>query len=82
MNFDNATLKANSNQTGFIANVATLNLLAGGATINSNGYKIGNTGCVFFGSGGLTKIGLGWYLSIPALHQPVAFAAHLLSCTP
>ena len=61
VNFDNATLKANSNQTSFIANITTLNLLTGGATINSNGYSISNSGCVFSGAGGLTKTATGTF---------------------
>ena len=36
-----------------------MNLLAGGGTIDSNGYSIGITGCGFSGSGILTKTGLG-----------------------
>ncbi|MEW6438438.1 MAG: autotransporter outer membrane beta-barrel domain-containing protein [Pseudomonadota bacterium] len=57
-NFDNAVLRANAANAAWITNLGTLNIEAGGLTIDSNGFAIG-TAAGLQGAGGLTKIGAG-----------------------
>jgi T5SS/PEP-CTERM-associated repeat protein/autotransporter-associated beta strand protein len=59
VNFDDATLKANKNRVDFVTKVTTMNLLAGGAVIDSNGFNIGITQTGFSGEGALRKISAG-----------------------
>jgi autotransporter-associated beta strand protein/T5SS/PEP-CTERM-associated repeat protein len=60
MNFDNAILRASASSASWLTSTGTLNILAGGVTIDSNGFNVGTTAAsVFSGAGGLTKIGSG-----------------------
>jgi outer membrane autotransporter protein len=55
-NFDNAILRALSTNAAWISGAGTLNIAAGGLTIDTNGFAVG-TASGFQGVGGLTKIG-------------------------
>jgi outer membrane autotransporter protein len=59
VNFDNGILQVSASNANFFQNltVPQLNIGAGGATIDTNGFSIGGPG--FSGVGGLTKIGAG-----------------------
>ncbi|AHF94798.1 hypothetical protein OPIT5_27305 [Opitutaceae bacterium TAV5] len=70
VNFDNGVLKARQADSSFISNIGTMNILAGGATIDSAGYDIGITGNGFSGEGRLTKTGAGTLtLSAASTHR-------------
>jgi T5SS/PEP-CTERM-associated repeat protein/autotransporter-associated beta strand protein len=57
-NFDNGILRANSTNASWITGTGTLNIAAGGLTIDSAGFNVG-VAPGFQGVGGLTKIGAG-----------------------
>lgn len=58
VNFDGGTLQANQNNANFIDLTSPFNVLAGGATIDSQSFNIG-TQNTFSGVGALNKIGSG-----------------------
>jgi autotransporter-associated beta strand protein len=58
LNFDNGTLKATASDPNFIGGGFTVNIDAGGATLDSNG-KDSTVPANLGGTGGLTKIGNG-----------------------
>jgi len=58
LNFDNGTLKATASDLNFIGGGFTVNIDAGGATLDSNG-KDSTVPANLGGTGGLTKIGNG-----------------------
>lgn len=58
VNFNGGILKAKQDDSNFITNLDTANLLNGGAVINSNGFNVG-TLQEFSGTGGITKTGSG-----------------------
>ncbi|MDH4981826.1 hypothetical protein [Hyphomicrobium sp. D-2] len=57
--FDGGTLRALTDRADFISNLDTLQVDAGGAFIDSNGFDIGVVNSFFTGSGPLNKIGQG-----------------------
>jgi T5SS/PEP-CTERM-associated repeat protein/autotransporter-associated beta strand protein len=60
MNFDNATLRATQTNASWITSTGTLNIAAGGLTVDTSTFSVGMTPTsAFSGVGGLTKIGLG-----------------------
>ena len=58
LNFDNGTLRATANDPNFIGSGFTVNINAGGATLDSNGKNPTVPG-ILAGSGNLTKTGIG-----------------------
>lgn len=60
VNFDNAILRARANNNFFIAgfSAGTLNIAAGGLTVDSQAFTVA-AGSGFSGVGGLTKVGTG-----------------------
>jgi T5SS/PEP-CTERM-associated repeat protein/autotransporter-associated beta strand protein len=59
-NFDNAILRATATAPAWINSRGTLNIAAGGLTIDTAGFTVGaNATSVFSGVGGLTKIDAG-----------------------
>ena len=61
LNFDNGTLKATASDAYFIGNGFTVNVLSGGATLDTNGHNVTARANLLDGGGdgGLTKTGAG-----------------------
>ena len=58
VNFNGGIVKAKEDQANFITNLDVANVQAGGAVIDSNGFKVG-TEQAFTGTGGFNKTGAG-----------------------
>jgi autotransporter-associated beta strand protein len=67
LNFNGGTLRANRTETNFISANMAVDVQAGGAIIDSNGFTVTST-AVFSGVGGLTKNGAGTLNLLNANH--------------